>query len=204
MYYGVDVSDWQGPINWNVVKQNTHPPISFAYGKATDGASFLQDTFAHNHDQCGEIGLPFGAYHFFRFEDDPAEQAANFCNATLGAGRGGVLLPMVDVEIGNGSSGILASYLGIVQQSFKVPFVLIYTDSNWWDTSELGNGFSGHPLWIANFIGNDPTGEPAMPETGGWKQWSIWQYDNQGTVAGIGNTDLDCTPSLDALRRPGV
>jgi lysozyme len=206
MYYGVDVSDWQGPINWKAVTQDTNPKISFAYAKATDGVGFVSTTFADNHDACGELGLPFGAYHFFRFEDDPNAQADYFISVTMAAGRSGLLIPMVDVETGTASTATLETFVQRVQTAFKIPYVLIYTDSGYWDGSGLGDGFAGHPLWIANFVhsGNDPEGSPALPTTGGWKAWTVWQYDNEGEVAGIGNTDLDQAPSIDALRRPVV
>ena len=206
MVFGIDVSDWQGTIDWAAVFGDTDPIISFVYSKATDGARFAADSFDRNHDIVRVRGHHFGAYHFFRFEDDPNEQAANFINTSLNRGRGGDLIPMVDVETGAANSDSLSTFLSVVQGAFKVPRILVYTDAGYWDGTSLGSGFSGHPLWAANFVheGNEPSGAPYLPQTGGWTDWTVWQYDNQGVVPGIGNTDLDCCRDLSALLRPGV
>ena len=204
---GIDVSDWQGVIDWDAVSKSAYPKISFVYCKATDGSRGDQQFFAQNHDECRARDLPFGAYHFFRFDEDAHAQARNFIAATLSAGRGGTLIPMVDVEVGTASATALSDFLTDVQAAFKVPFVLIYTDSGFWDGSGLADGFSGHPLWIANFVhdGNDPEGSPTLPSSGGWVRPVIWQYDNEGHVPGIGNTDLDVLlDSMATITRPGL
>jgi hypothetical protein len=40
-----------------------------------------------------------------------------------------------------------------------------------------------------------------------WQNWTFWQYDNAGSLPGIGNTDLDYyqpTDGLPALRAPSA
>lgn len=204
MVYGLDVSDWQGYVTWNSVLTNVTPKISFAYAKATDGITGAQATFQHNHDACDELNIPFGAYHFFESYDDPIVQARSFIRMTLDSGRGGQLIPMVDVESGLPTASDLLRFCHEVELAFRVPFILIYTDSEFWDNAHLNDALSEYPLWITNFVRSGPGTAAALPATGGWKDWTVWQYDNEGQVAGIGNTDIDQCRDLAVIRRPGL
>ena len=69
---GVDVSSYQGKIDWNVIASQG---ISFAFVKATEGSSLVDPCFASNYGNAAAAGLRVGAYHFFSF-DSPAETQA--------------------------------------------------------------------------------------------------------------------------------
>lgn len=58
---GIDVSKWQGPIDWMSVKG---AGTQFAYIKATEGGDHVDDRFRENWDGAGRAGVPRGAYHF--------------------------------------------------------------------------------------------------------------------------------------------
>lgn len=70
---GVDVSSYQGKIDWNVIASQG---ISFAFVKATEGSSLVDPCFASNYGNAAAAGLRVGAYHFFSF-DSPAETQAD-------------------------------------------------------------------------------------------------------------------------------
>ena len=57
---GVDVSAYQGDIDWNVLEKQE---IHFAFLKATEGSSFADCKFAENYKEAIETGLRIGAYH---------------------------------------------------------------------------------------------------------------------------------------------
>jgi lysozyme len=68
----------------------------------------------------------------------------------------------------------------------KLP--VIYLDYDF-GQSWLGDGYGGHPLWIANYT---TAAQPAIPS--GWQQtgWKFWQYSDSGSVAGVdGAVDMD-------------
>lgn len=60
---GVDVSSYQGKIDWNVIASQG---ISFAFVKATEGSSLVDPCFASNYGNAAAAGLQVGAYHFFQ------------------------------------------------------------------------------------------------------------------------------------------
>ena len=59
--HGIDVSKYQGDIDWNSVYGSG---VKFAWIKATEGGDRVDDKFEQNWTRAKEAGLPRGAYHF--------------------------------------------------------------------------------------------------------------------------------------------
>jgi lysozyme len=187
--HGVDVSHWDGSINWS---QAHGDGIDFTIAKATEAADYTDDTFAANRQNAEAAGVVFGAYHFFRANVDPTEQA-NYFLGVIGSVEAGEISPTLDLETtdGMGASTIAsraATFLQVVQQQTgRVP--MLYTSPSFY-TGTLGAPASLAPylLWIANWEVNCPD----VPSA--WSDWTVWQSADNGTVAGIpttNNTDLD-------------
>ncbi len=177
--YGIDVSDFQGSVNWQAVAGDG---ISFAFLKATEGTSFTAATFARNWAGVKAAGLIRGAYHFFRPQNDPQAQAEHFLRTVKF--EPGDLPPVLDIEsTGELDAGAIvermAKWLAVVETATKRK-PIIYTYANFW--KRLGNplGFSDFPLWIAHYTS---AAEPLMPA--GWDTWTVWQYTDSGKVKGI-------------------
>ena len=95
---GVDISHYDGTIDWTQVKA---AGISFAFAKATEGTSYVDPTFATNWAGMKAAGIVRGAYHFF----DPAVDATSqvtYCLATVGTLEAGDLPIVLDFEQLNG------------------------------------------------------------------------------------------------------
>jgi len=60
---GIDVSHWQGKIQWPRVAAAGY---TFAFGKATESTTYTDPTYATNRTGAESAGLTFGAYHFGR------------------------------------------------------------------------------------------------------------------------------------------
>jgi len=180
---GIDVSAYQGEIDWAAVKASGQ--VDFAYAKASEGASFTDEQYARNAQKCREAGMLFGAYHYFRFDTQVSAQSSHFLN--VAQVKRGDLVPMVDVEEGLGGIAMLAGFLGMLQEALKV-MPIVYTYPAFWEGTMGGSdALAGHPLWIAEY--NDDEA-PTLPA--GWKTWRLWQYSDKGQVAGIaGKVDLD-------------
>jgi lysozyme len=182
---GIDVSDHQGTVDWNAVRQAGK---LFAFIKATDGITYTDPDFAANWSGARAAGLLRGAYHFYETDDDPTAQAKNFLSAVQL--QPGDLPPVVDIERldagGTASQTVqdLQTWLDAVEQATgRVP--IIYTDHGFWNS--LGtSAFGRYPLWIAEYGVDSPT----LPA--GWTSWTLWQYSETGTVSGVtGSVDLD-------------
>jgi len=180
---GIDVSHWQGRIDWARVADDG---IAFAYIKATEGGDYVDPQFVANWDGAARAGVMRGAYHFYRPQTDAAAQAQQFLR-TVGA-HAGDLPPVLDVEVTDGRSAAaiaagVRTWLETVERATGVRPIL-YTRAGFWN--QVGGGFGGYPLWVAHY----GVAQPAIPAD--WDRWTIWQHSDAGRVAGItGNVDLN-------------
>lgn len=181
---GIDVSHYQGAIDWNQVAQ---AGMAFAFIKATEGTSDIDPQFQTNWSGATAAGLLRGAYHFYQPGADPQQQAESFLSVVHP--RAGDLPPVLDVETPGEASEIIAGirvWLAAVEQaSGKTP--ILYTNPSFWAGLGAGaSGFGRFPLWIADYGVESPT----VPE--GWPSWTFWQFSESGSVSGIqGAVDLD-------------
>ena len=181
--YGVDVSAYQGRIDWPVVARDD---IGFVYIKATEGADFVDPEFAANWAGAGEAGLAHGAYHFFSLCSSGVAQAHNFLQVV--PNNKAALAPAVDLELAGNCrlrprSGAvdaqLTAFLHLVQARTGHT-VVIYLGDDWAHRYPLP-AVLDNPLWQLRVL-RPPSGS----------RWVIWQVDGHAHVDGIkGNVDLD-------------
>jgi GH25 family lysozyme M1 (1,4-beta-N-acetylmuramidase) len=194
---GIDVSHWQGEIDWRKV---AGAGKRFVFLKATDGHDFLDPTFFRNRTGARSNGLRVGAYHFARpdpSKGDAVEEARWFVSQA--DPRPGNLLPVLDLETSKGldRKGVTLWARRWVAEVRRLTGVtpLVYTSPYGW-LSRTGDSRAlardGAPLWIAHW----GVSAPLLP-AGGWdgQGWRVWQYTSHGHVAGIsGRVDLDVAP----------
>ncbi|HEY4193335.1 MAG TPA: GH25 family lysozyme, partial [Mesorhizobium sp.] len=97
--HGVDVSRWQGDIDWAKLHRQG---ANFVYIKATDGGDHLDPMFKKNWRTANEAGMKRGAYHFFYWCRTAGEQADWFIRNVPRVE--GALPPVIDVEWNHESS----------------------------------------------------------------------------------------------------
>lgn len=93
---GIDVSRWQGTMNWAKAKSEG---VWYAFIKATEHTAWIDPKFNQNWHGAKQAGLLVGAYHFFRGNIDPVAQANHFVNTVLANGGNADLPFVLDVEI---------------------------------------------------------------------------------------------------------
>lgn len=184
---GIDVSHYQGIINWDKVGKSH---IQFVYTKATSGNTYVDPHFYHNWNGLRTTELYRGAYHFFLAEDDPTTQAQHFIR-TLGKLKDTDLPPMLDVEILDHETdsqleqGALVWLQTVEKATGRVP--ILYTGSSFGTEYLKKETFNQYPLWVADYA-NRVKSIP-LP----WKDqgWTLWQHSDTGQIDGIsGHVDL--------------
>jgi GH25 family lysozyme M1 (1,4-beta-N-acetylmuramidase) len=182
---GIDVSQYQGAINWNLVAAAGY---QFAFARVNDGPT-LDSSFAQNYAGIQAAGMIRGAYQFFEPSQDPAAQAILLLQQ-VGAPALGDLPPVLDVEITGGLSqpalaAAIQTWVSTVQSGLgRSP--IVYTAPGFWNSNVGSQSFSGDPLWVANWGVSCPT----LPI--GWPTWAFWQFSDSGTVSGVSvGVDLD-------------
>lgn len=173
---GVDVSSWQGEIDWPVLAAQD---IDFAFLKATEGSGTVDTRFAENWQAARQTSLLVGAYHFFSFDSAGATQGENFM-ATVPV-EVGTLPPVVDVEFyGDHAANPpareavnpeLRDLLDVLEKAYGQKPIL-YATGEAYDLY-LRTGYEAYPLWVRGVL--------LPPEEG----WTFWQYSNRGRMRGF-------------------
>ncbi|HEX8458506.1 MAG TPA: glycoside hydrolase family 25 protein [Pyrinomonadaceae bacterium] len=177
---GIDVSHYQGAVNWADVRA---AGCAFAFAKATESTSIVDPQFAVNWNGMKEAGLVRGAYHFFRPEQDGVAQARHFLQTVQL--ETGDLPPVIDIELNDGVVGDaliegVGNWIDTVAQATGMTPV-IYTAAYFWN-AYMNDGFGKFPLWIAHYASApDP-----LPH--GWANWTFWQYSQSLTIPGVNGT----------------
>lgn len=197
-HYGIDISHYQREIQWKQVAADSIPhPIRFVFVKATQGKSMVDARFSHNWEQAQQHKFRIGAYHFYKYKDDPLEQAANYIR-TVPLSKGH-LLPIIDVELDCSTCtapGIptnlmianLKKYVAAIEQHYKVK-PIIYTYQGFYHQYLRGH-FPDHYYWMALYRNQPPEGwaeqtqKPATTEP----KIALWQFTDSGKVPGITGT----------------
>ena len=201
---GIDVSHWQGAIDWDGVAGDG---VEFAFIKATEGGDYTDPRFAANWAGARQAGVVRGAYHFFRPQTDAMAQAAHFLRTVPLAP--GDLPPVLDVEVTDGRSldvvaaGVRTWLQEVERATGRRP--IIYTRASFW-TAQMGGGYGGYPLWVAHY----GVASPNIPS--GWSGWTFWQHSDAGRVDGIAgdvdlnwfNGDRDALEAFIATVQPGA
>ncbi len=188
-YQGIDVSNWQGNIDYTKVKADG---IQIVYIKSSQGDNIKDPYFERNYRNAKANDLKVGVYHFLtaRNTTQAREQADFFCSIISDKSIDCKLA--MDFEELNGLSkreinDISRAFLTRVKDITKKDLV-IYSDlSNAIDTFERDLA-DKYPLWLAyyedyNQLNNVNTS---------WNNWIGIQYTDRGIVNGIsGNLDRD-------------
>jgi lysozyme len=182
--HGIDVSKFQGDIDWNAVANSG---VKFAWIKATEGGDRADERFQANWTGAKAAGVPRGAYHFVYWCRPPMEEMANFeQNAPV---EDDALPPVLDVEATPTSK---TCHLHLTQEGaiadMKVMLAemerhygkrpIIYTTVDFYQAILADGAFMDYPIWVRS-----TKYRPAVKY--GPRPWNFWQYQSDGSVAGI-------------------
>jgi GH25 family lysozyme M1 (1,4-beta-N-acetylmuramidase) len=205
---GIDVSGYQGDINWGSVA----PHIDFSYAKATEGTYYTNPDFYNQYEGPYDYGVIRGSYHFAIPNNSSGEAQANYFVAHGGgwSSDGKTLPGALDIEYNPyGSECYGLSYTQMVdwlwdfvnQYAYREHvYPVIYTTTDWW-SSCTGNygGFGKYdPLWIANY---SASGGGPLPS--GWGFYTFWQYRDSGSLPGDQDVFNGAYSRLQALAKAG-
>ena len=185
---GIDVSSYQGDIDWASVA----PSIDFVYAKATEGTYYTNPDFDNQYEGPYDQGLIRGAYHFgIPDNSSGAAQADYFVGNGGGWSADGKTLPgALDIEYnpyGAECYGLTQSQMTSWIWDFVNEYAydahtypVIYSTYDWWSTC-TGNasGFQDYdPFWIACYCSSAGT----LPA--GYGYYTFWQYADSGSLPG--------------------
>ncbi len=178
---GIDVSKYQGPINWTAVAQSG---VTFAYIKAGSVNAGIDPYFAANVKGAQAVGIRTGVYIYsYATTVEQAAQEALLLLQWIEPYN--INFPVAfDIEDktqkgldANTCTAMANTFCDIISSAGYTPIVYTYT-----------NFYKAHftpalayDKWIAQYADHN--------EIGGW---SVWQYSSSGAVPGInGRVDMN-------------
>jgi GH25 family lysozyme M1 (1,4-beta-N-acetylmuramidase) len=196
----IDISSNQGRINWKLVPTN-EPKVDGIYIKASEGVGYTDPQLRINALEASQAGIPIGYYHFCSLNNsidvvgDAKQEAQYFFTATHGLPV--PHLPYVlDVET-NKSHLIKDQTLLWIRTFFNelekkdIKDYVLYSYTPFLNENlPTNHGLGNVRLWLASYT-------PTYKLPYGWNSVWLWQYSNQGQIAGIKTrVDLNKKPSL--------
>lgn len=186
---GIDVSRWQGQMNWREVAA---AGFRYAFIRASIGDAYTDPRFYANWDGARSAGLLVSAYHVIAPKASAAAQMAYFFDILDDRISDLPLVLDVEREDGVAPTGITQCVKGCVREvegrESRKP--IIYTARWFWNRCVLpAPEWSTYDLWVASY-----TTEPLLPRD--WQTWRFWQHSETGRVPGSGSrsTDLNWFP----------
>lgn len=188
MLKGIDVSKYQGDIQWDKVKT----AIDFAIlrcGYGNDITSQDDPKFIRNIEECEKLGIPYGVYLYsYAVNEEMIDSEIAHTIRLIGSHKPFcVYIDMEDNSTTNLGRVKLTAFVkrfceGVKAKGFKVG---VYANENWCknylDVAELHR--LGYSIWCAKYSENRPN--ISAP-------YDIWQYSSKGIADGItGNVDMN-------------
>ena len=188
---GIDVSKWNGTIDWNAVKNSgvSYVIIRCGYRGSSKGALIEDPKFQANIKGASAAGLKVGVYFFTQAVDE--REAVEEASMVLGLIKNyKISYPVfLDVESSGGRgdsisketrTAVCRAFCQTIQNSGYTAG--IYANKTWLETKMDAGALSAYKIWLAQYA-QTPT------YTG---RYDLWQYRSTGKVSGIsGDVDMN-------------
>ncbi len=188
--HGIDVSQFQGEVNWDAVKA---AGVQFAMLRAGYGAGNIDEQFRRNAEECNRVGIPFGVYWFsYAYTEEGAAREADYCIEALSDYT--VQYPVAyDYEYASIHYG--ESYGAVVNRELATALVNAFCRR----VEELGYFamYYGNLDFLNRYFDNSLRSKYALwyaryQSEAGLSGLAMWQYRSNGRIDGIrGNVDMD-------------
>lgn len=186
---GIDVSTFQGLIDWEEVKNSG---VEFAIIRCGYGDDFVQYDDAYwkrNADECTRLGIPFGVYiySYAASISEAQSEASHVLRLVEGYDLSyPVFLDLEDTVVAACSNELIGEIADTFCSTLQKEgyMVGIYANTNWWNTKLTSDVFDNPTWhkWVADWRGY----------CGYEGEYSFWQYTSSGSVNGIGgNVDMN-------------
>ena len=190
--HGIDVSKFQGEIDWAKVSKSKK--VKFVYVRATEGTTIRDAYYKANVDSARKHKVLVGSYHVYSSKTTAYQQFANF--KAVVSKKKQDLIPVLDIE-GHHSGRLdmarVNKLLELMEREYGVK-PMIYTSEQVYQEHFQGKRYRAYHIFIANYRGT-----PAV-------RYTLWQHSNHESIQGLaGDVDLNryhIKRGLIAIRMP--
>ena len=188
---GIDVSKWNGTIDWNAVKNSgiSYVIIRCGYRGSSQGKLIEDPKFESNIKGASAAGLKIGIYFFSQAvnEIEAVEEASMALEQIKGYT---ISYPVfIDVEASGGRgdridkdtrTAVCRAFCQTIQKAGYTAGV--YSNKTWLESKLDAASINAYKIWLAQYA--------AAPTYSG--RYDIWQYKPTGSISGIsGNVDMN-------------
>lgn len=182
--WGMDVSEWQGKINWTKVK---NAGIDFALVRVSYGLTHMDKTYDYNMTQAELAGVPVGTYVFSTATNtETALKEAKLAISKMDGYK--VSYPVVyDLEYSGMQklssteiSRLALTFCNEVRKAGYYP--MVYCNTYWYDTYVDWSILPGVDVWIARY------GDKIQAPDADRYSYTIWQATDGNTASGLNST----------------
>lgn len=177
VFSGIDVSKYQGEINWNLVKESG---VQFAMIRASYGVDGVDEKFFQNAENAKAAGIDCGAYHYlYAATAEGARQEARHFLQTV---KGQEMKYPLALDLEYSPLGELAkdaltelatAFLEVLEEANY--YAILYTEFSWLRDKLDLQRLAPYDIWLAEWA-----------ETPNFRgEFGMWQYTSQGTAPGI-------------------
>jgi hypothetical protein len=126
--------------------------VQFAFVKATEGANWIDPTFAYNWQESRRLKIPHGAYHFFRPADDDKLQVRNFIELVQPEAGELLVLDLEDTG-GQGKPLLTLTVKRALDQFYEMlgRYPLIYSRASWLNANINIGDLPKLDYWLAQY-----------------------------------------------------
>lgn len=188
---GIDVSKWNGNIDWNAVKNSgvSYVIIRSGYRGSSEGKLIVDPKFESNIKGATSVGLKVGIYFFSQAVDEI--EAVEEASMVLGQIKDyKISYPVfLDVEASGGRgdkidlatrTAVCKAFCQTIQNAGYTAGV--YSNKTWLEGKLDASSLSSYKIWLAQYA--------AAPTYKG--RYDLWQYRSTGSVSGVsGNVDMN-------------
>ncbi len=197
-WQGIDVSQWQGNIDF---EQVAAAGIKVVYIRSSLGGGFVDPYFEQNYQRARAAGLKIGFYHYVTARTvSQAQYQARFFVQTIGGKEFDCRLAM-DFEDLTNLSAAQANQIGLafIRETERASGKEAVVYSNSYTAGAIfGGALTKYPLWVASYGVSQPSSAV------NWSSWAGWQYTDQGRIPGIsGYVDRDIFTDAMFLKSAG-
>ncbi len=182
----LDVSRWQGRIDWDAVKRSgkIDGVMLRAMGNK-NGKPYLDPYFARNYAECARLGIPVGGY-YYTCAVTPRQTEEELAALRAALADKNFQLPIVvdaeDPKLRSLTPAKLSARVAEAAAQLEAwgLYAMVYTYTNFADTALDMAPLAAYDLWIADYRGTRPA-----------RRHGMWQYTSSGTIPGVsGPVDL--------------
>ena len=182
----MDVSRWQGSIDWDAVKRSGKiDGVMLRVLGSKGGKPYVDPAFERNYAACTARGIPVGGY-YYTCAVTQRQTAAELAALRAALADKNFQLPIVvdaeDPKLRSLTPAKLSARVAEAAAQLEAwgLYAMVYTYTNFADTALDMAALAAYDLWIADYRGTRPT-----------RKHGMWQYTRSGTIPGVsGPVDL--------------